>query len=44
MVVLFTGPIPVCAGFKQSKKQQQQQKKQDKMFLDALHFPLINET
>lgn len=40
MVVLFTGPIPVCAGFKQSQKQQQQKK----MFLDALHFPLITET
>lgn len=43
MVVLFTGPIPVCAGFKQSKKTTTK-KKQDKMFLDALHFPLINET
>lgn len=29
MVVLFTGPIPVFAGFKQSKKQQQKNPKQN---------------
>lgn len=32
MVVLFTGPIPVCAGFKQSKKQQQQKKTRQNVF------------
>lgn len=32
MVVLFTGPIPVFAGFKQSKKQQQKNKKKQIVF------------